>query len=127
MSSVTVAATQMACTWDREENLRNAEELVREAAGQGAQIVLLQELFETPYFCKDRKQEHFALARPAEDHPVLGRMSELAAELEIVLPVSFFERAHNAYYNALAVLDADGRNLGLYRKSHIPEASGYQE
>ncbi len=127
MSSVTVAATQMACTWDREENLKTAEELVREAAGQGAQIVLLQELFETPYFCKDRKQEHFALARPVEDHPVLARMSELAAELEIVLPVSFFERAHNAHYNALTVFDADGRNLGLYRKSHIPEAPGYRE
>ena len=65
MASVTVAATQMACTWNREENLRNAEELVREAAGQGAQIVLLQELFETPYFCKDQKEEHFALARVA--------------------------------------------------------------
>jgi N-carbamoylputrescine amidase len=117
----------LACTWDREENLSNAEALVREAAAEGAQIVLLQELFETPYFCKDRKQEHFALAHPVAGHPLLGRMSELAAELEIVLPVSFFERAHNAYYNALAILDADGRNLGLYRKSHVPDGPGYQE
>jgi N-carbamoylputrescine amidase len=127
MASVTVAATQMACTWDREGNLRNAEDLVREAAGQGAQIVLLQELFETPYFCKDQKEEHFALAREADGHPVLARMSALAAELSVVLPVSFFERANTAYYNALAMIDADGRNLGVYRKSHIPDGPGYQE
>ncbi len=127
MSQVTVAATQMACTWDREANVKTAEALVREAAGQGAQIILLQELFETPYFCKDQKQEHFALAQPAEGHPVLARMSALAKELEVVLPVSFFERANRAHYNSLAVIDADGRNLGLYRKSHIPDGPGYQE
>ncbi len=127
MTEVTVAATQMACTWDREGNIENAVELVREAAGRGAQIVLLQELFETPYFCKDRSQAHFGLARPAADHPLLARMSDLAAELGVVLPVSFFERANTAYFNALAVIDADGRNLGLYRKSHIPDGHGYQE
>ena len=127
MASVTVAATQMACTWDREANLRTAEDLVREAAGRGAQIVLLQELFETPYFCKDQKEEHFALAREADGHPVLARMSALAAELGVVLPVSFFERANTAYYNALAMIDADGRPLGVYRKSHIPDGPGYQE
>ncbi len=127
MSQVTVAATQMACTWDREANVKTAEALVREAAGQGAQIVLLQELFETPYFCKDQKQEHFALAQPAEGHPLLEKMSALAQELEVVLPVSFFERANRAHYNSLMVIDADGRNLGLYRKSHIPDGPGYQE
>jgi N-carbamoylputrescine amidase len=127
MSSVTVAATQMACTWDREANVGNAEALVREAAAAGAQIILLQELFETPYFCKDQKQEHFALARPAEGHPLLEKMGELARELAVVLPVSFFERANRAHYNSLAVIDADGRNLGLYRKSHIPDGPGYQE
>jgi len=127
MAQVTVAATQMACTWDVEANVAGAEALVREAAAQGADIVLLQELFETPYFCKDQDQAHFALARPVEDHPMLGRMSALAAELGVVLPVSFFERSHNAYYNALAVIDADGRRLGVYRKSHIPDGSGYQE
>ncbi len=127
MTEITVAATQMACTWDREQNIENAVALVREAAGQGARIVLLQELFETPYFCKDRKQEHFSLAQPAEDHPVLTRMSALAAELGVVLPVSFFERANAAYFNSLAVIDADGRNLGVYRKSHIPDGAGYQE
>ena len=127
MTSVTVAATQMACTWDRERNLSQAEDLVREAAAEGARIVLIQELFETPYFCKDQKQELFALARPLEGHPAIARMSALAAELEVVLPVSFFERANNAYYNSLAILDADGSSLGLYRKSHIPDGPAYQE
>ena len=127
MRTVTVAATQMACTWDREANVANAEALVREAAAGGAQIVLIQELFETPYFCKDQRQEHFALAHPADGHPVLTRMARLAAELGVVLPVSFFERANTAHYNSLAVIDADGRNLGIYRKSHIPDGPGYQE
>ena len=127
MAEITVAATQMACSWDREGNIAEAESLVREAAGRGAQIVLLQELFETPYFCKDQKPELFALAQPLAGHPTLGRMSALAAELEVVLPVSFFERANNAYYNSLVVFDADGADLGLYRKSHIPDGPGYQE
>ena len=127
MRNVTLAATQTACGWDRDANVATAERLVRHAAGEGAQIVLLQELFETPYFCQDQKQEFFALASQVEDHPVLRRMSALAAELQIVLPVSFFERANNAYYNSLAMIDADGRNLGIYRKSHIPDGPGYQE
>jgi N-carbamoylputrescine amidase len=127
MRTVTVAATQMACTWDRAANVERTEALVREAAGRGAQIVLPQELFETPYFCKDQKAELFALAAPVEGHPVIARMSALAAELGVVLPVSFFERANTAYYNSLAVIDADGRVLGVYRKSHIPDGPGYQE
>jgi N-carbamoylputrescine amidase len=127
MREVTIAATQMACGPDRDENLARAEALVREAAGRGAQVILIQELFETPYFCKDRKQEFFALARAAEDSPAVARMSALAAELGVVLPVSFFERANTAYYNSLAMIDADGRCLGLYRKSHIPDGPGYQE
>jgi N-carbamoylputrescine amidase len=127
MRNVTLAATQTACGWDRDVNVSTAERLVRHAASEGAQIVLLQELFETPYFCQDQKQEFFALASPVEDHPVLRRMSALAAELQVVLPVSFFERANNAYYNSLAMIDADGRNLGIYRKSHIPDGPGYQE
>ncbi len=127
MTTITVAATQFACGWDRARNIATAESLVREAAGRGAQIVLLQELFETPYFCKDQKQAHFALAHPAKDHPMLRRFSELAAELKVVLPVSFFERANNAYYNSVAVIDADGAQLGLYRKSHIPQGPGYEE
>ncbi len=127
MRKVTVAATQMACSWDREANLAGAEALVREAAGLGAQVVLIQELFESPYFCVDQKQAYFALAHPVHDHPVLTRMSALAAELAVVLPVSFFERANNAHYNSLAMIDADGTNLGIYRKTHIPDGPGYQE
>ncbi len=127
MTKVTVAATQMACSWDIEANLARAEELVREAAGQGANVVLLQELFATPYFCPDQKQEYFALAQPAEGNAIIARFAALAAELEVVLPVSFFERANNAYFNSLAIVDADGSVLGLYRKSHIPQAPGYEE
>ncbi len=127
MSKVTVAATQFACGWDVEANVAKAEEMVRRAAKQGANVILLQELFETPYFCKDQKQALFALAKPAKDHPTLARMGALARELGVVLPVSFFERANNAHYNSLAMIDADGRQLGLYRKSHIPDGPGYQE
>jgi len=127
MATVTVAATQFACAPEPDANVAAAERLVRRAAAAGARIVLLQELFETPYFCKDQRRESFALARPADGHPTLERMSRLAAELRVVLPVSFFERANNAYYNSLMVIDADGRRLGLYRKSHIPDGPGYQE
>jgi N-carbamoylputrescine amidase len=124
---VVVAATQMACGWDRSENIRTAERLVREAKGKGAQIVLLQELFETPYFCQDQKQELFGLAAPADENPAVLHFQELAAELELVLPISFFERANNAHYNSIAILDADGKRLGIYRKSHIPDGPGYRE
>jgi N-carbamoylputrescine amidase len=127
MSQITVAATQFACQPNSAANIDKAETLVREAAARGAQIVLLQELFETPYFCKDQKQSLFGLAKPAVGNPVIARMSALAKELAIVLPVSFFERANNAYFNSVMVLDADGETLGLYRKSHIPDGPGYQE
>ena len=127
MTTVTVAATQMACGWDLESNLNRAEGLVREAARQGAQIILLQELFATPYFCKNQKARHFELAEWAEDSPLLERFAQLARELAVVLPVSFFERANNAHYNSLCVIDADGSRLGVYRKSHIPDGPGYQE
>ena len=124
---VTLAATQMACDWDIEGNVARAEALVREAAGRGANVILIQELFETPYFCPDQRQALFALAKPLEGHPTIARMQALAAELGVVLPVSFFERANTAHYNSLAMIDADGRLLGLYRKSHIPDGPGYQE
>jgi N-carbamoylputrescine amidase len=124
---VTVAATQFACTPDPVENLDRAEALVREAAGRGAQVILLQELFETPYFCKDHLASHFALAHPMPDNPVVHRFQALARDLEVALPVSVFERANNAYYNSLAMIDADGSVLGVYRKSHIPEGPGYHE
>lgn len=127
MRMVTVAATQMACGPDSAANVARAETLVREAAGRGAQIVLLQELFETPYFCKVQKPELFQLASPFEGNSLITRMSRLARELGVVLPVSFFERANNAYYNSIAIVDADGSVLGVYRKSHIPDGPGYQE
>jgi N-carbamoylputrescine amidase len=127
MRRVTLSATQMACTEDREANIARAESLVRRAAGEGADIVLLQELFEGPYFCQDELPEHLARARPAEEHPNLARFERLAAELGVVLPVSFFEAAGQARFNSIAIIDADGRRLGLYRKSHIPQGSGYQE
>jgi N-carbamoylputrescine amidase len=127
MRQVTVAATQMACESNRDRNVAQAEALVREAAGRGAAIILLQELFENPYFCKEQDPRHFRLAQPFEGNPLLARMSRLARELGVVLPVSFFERANHVYFNSLAVIDADGRVLGIYRKSHIPSGPGYQE
>jgi len=124
---VTLAAAQFACTWELEENLATAERLVREAAARGAQIVLLQELFETPYFCITQDTRRFALARPLQGHPTVARFSRLAAELGVVIPVSFFERGGQAFFNSVAVVDADGSVLGVYRKSHVPDSGGYQE
>jgi len=124
---VSVAAVQMACEWDRDANLARAERLVRAAAARGAQIILLPELFETPYFCIEQDARHLALARSADASPAVRHFSALARELGVVLPISFFERAGPAYFNSIAILDADGSNLGIYRKSHIPNGPGYQE
>jgi N-carbamoylputrescine amidase len=124
---VTVAATQMACGDDGAANIVRAEGLVREAAARGAQVVLIQELFESPYFCKDHLTSHLERALPVQDNPAVRRFAALAAELGVVLPVSIFERAGSAFFNTLVMLDADGRNLGLYRKAHIPESPGYHE
>src|SRR5208282_784657 len=121
MRNVTLAATQFGCSWDSQANIAKAKELVRAAAGQGADVVLIQELFETPYFCQDQSADYFALARPFAGHPVVAEMAALARALGVVLPVSFFERAGPAYFNSLAMVDADGSVLGLYRKSHIPD------
>jgi len=127
VSAITLAAAQFACTWDMVGNIAKAKEMVQHAAARGAKIVLLPELFETPYFCQDQSAAHFALARPFEGNPVIAEFANLAAELGVVLPLSFFERANNVYYNALAMIDADGHVLGRYRKSHIPDGPGYQE
>lgn len=124
---VTVAATQMACSWDRDANIANAEKLIRAAAKQGANVILIQELFEAPYFCKDHLAKHFDLALPIAENPAIRRLSKVAAELGVVLPLSVFERAENAYFNTLVMVDADGRKLGIYRKAHIPESPGYHE
>ena len=128
MREVTVAATQMACEWDRRRNLERAEHLVRTAAGRGARVILLQELFETPLLLQGPGPPRTS-GWPSRSRasPLIARMSRLASELGVVLPISFFERANNAYFNSLAVIDADGRVLGVYRKSHIPDGPGYQE
>ena len=124
---VTVAATQMACTPDIDANLANAESLVRRAAESGANMILIQELFALPYFCKDQLEKYFDLAEPISDSKVIRYMSKLAKELGVVLPVSFFERDNNVYYNSLVVVDSDGNVVSHYRKSHIPDGPGYQE
>jgi N-carbamoylputrescine amidase len=127
MSRVTVAATQMACGPDREANLARAEALVERAARQGARIVLLQELFETRYFCQVEEPAFFALATEVDRNPAVARLTRLARRLELVLPVSFFERRNQVHYNSVAVIDADGSLLGRYRKTHIPGGPGYEE
>jgi N-carbamoylputrescine amidase len=124
---VSVAAIQFACSWDLSANLDRAERLVRAAQAQGAQVILLPELFATPYFCIEQDARHLRLAHSAADSPLLRRFGALARELAVVLPISFFERANNVYFNSLALFDADGAQLGIYRKSHIPNGPGYQE
>jgi N-carbamoylputrescine amidase len=125
--NVTVACAQMACSWDRPANVDRAERLIRAAAGRGAQIVLLQELFEAPYFCIEQHAKHFDLATTLEESTTIKRFQTLARSLEVVLPISWFERAGRAFFNSVAVIDADGSVLGVYRKSHIPNDVGYQE
>ena len=127
MRKVTVAATQMSCTSDIEENIRRADKLVREAAAKGAQIILLQELFETLYFCQKEKSDYYIYARELEENKAVAHFREVARELQVVLPISFYEKKNYARYNSLAVIDADGSVLGLYRKSHIPDGPGYEE
>lgn len=111
------------------ENVAHACDRIRAAAAAGAQIILLPELFESLYFPQQERDEYFALAHPADPahHPFMSQFQALAAELEVVLPLSFFERANQAYYNSLVMIDATGENLGLYRKSHIPDGPSYEE
>lgn len=125
--NVTVAALQTGLTDDAAHNQALVTQMIREAAGRGAQIILPSELYLGHYFCSTQREEDFARAQPAADHATLREMSALAAELGVVIPVSFFEREGPHYYNSLAVIDADGRNLGVYRKAHIPDGPGYQE
>ena len=127
MRNVTLAATQMSCSWDSQDNLAKADALVRKAAGKGANVILIQELFETPYFCIEQAHKHFALATTVQENPAILHFSTLARELGVVLPISFFERAGQSFFNALAMIDADGRMMGIYRKSHIPNDVAYQE
>ena len=127
MRNVTVAATQMVGGWNVEENIARGEKLVRQAAAQGAQIILLQELFERNYFCQKQKPEYLEFATPLENNQAVAHFTKIAKELNVVLPISFYERAGNCLYNSVAVIDADGSNLGTYRKSHIPDGPGYSE
>ncbi len=127
MRKVKVAATQMSCSGDIDENIRKAEVLVREAASQGAQIILLQELFETPYFCQKEKSDYYAYATELEHNKAVNHFKAIAKELQVVLPISFYEKKNYARYNSLAVIDADGTVMGKYRKSHIPDGPGYEE
>lgn len=127
MRKVTAAAVQMKCCEDVEENIANAEKLVRQAAAKGAGIILLPELFERPYFCQERRYEYYGYAKPARENDAVIHFSRVAAELSVVIPVSFYELAGNTMFNSVAVLDADGTNLGIYRKTHIPDDHYYQE
>ncbi len=127
MRKVKVAATQMGCSSNINENIRRAEALVRKAAGMGAQIILLQELFETPYFCQKEKSDYYAYAAELSENKAVNHFKKIALELGVVLPISFYEKKNNARYNSVAVIDADGSELGIYRKSHIPDGPGYEE
>jgi N-carbamoylputrescine amidase len=127
MSELRVAALQMAMVDDVAANVATAERLVRAAAAQGARIILIPELFEGPYFCKDQVPEHFDRALPLDGHPTVVHFAAVAAELDVVLPLSIYERAGQALFNTVVVVDGDGSTLGSYRKSHIPDGPGYTE
>jgi N-carbamoylputrescine amidase len=127
MKNITVAATQMACGPNAEQNIQRAEKLVRQAAAKGAKIILIQELFETPYFCQDEIHAFFSLAKPLSQNAAVLHFAPIAKELGVVLPISVFERAGQNFFNTVVILDADGSNLGYYRKTHIPDGPGYSE
>jgi N-carbamoylputrescine amidase len=127
MRKVTVAAVQMKCCQDINKNIARAEELVRQAAGEGANVILLPELFERLYFCQERRYEYYDYATTVEENPAIAHFASIAKELSVVLPISFYERSGNTMYNSVAVLDGDGKNLGIYRKTHIPDDHYYQE
>ncbi len=127
MAEITVAAVQMNCGRDVQENIQHADSLVRSAAEKGAQIILLPELFERQYFCQERRYEYYAFAKPVSENDAVQHFIKLAKELQAVLPISFYERDGNVLYNSVAVIDANGSLLGVYRKTHIPDDHYYQE
>lgn len=127
MTKVTVAALQLAFSDDIDENIASVTALVRQAAARGAKIILPPELFEGPYFCKVEEESLFANARPLNEHPAVLAMRKLAAELQVYIPTSFFERDGQHHYNSLAMIDDAGEIMGVYRKSHIPDGPGYEE
>ena len=125
--NITVAATQMACTWDLDKNIEKAINIVHQSADLGAEIILLQELFETPYFCIDTNNEHFNLAKTLAEQPTIKKMQVVAKDRGVVLPISFFEKSGLVHFNSIVVIDADGSIVGHYRKSHIPDFPLYEE
>ena len=126
LSNVRVAAIQMSCSRDVNENIKKAERLIREAAGNGAKIILLPELFERQYFCQERQYEYYAFAKSVEENDAVRALLPVAEELGVVIPVSIYERAGTVLYNTVVMLD-HGKNLGIYRKTHIPDDHFYQE
>ena len=127
MRKVKVAAIQMSCSRNREDNLKKAEQMIRKAASLGAKIILLPELFDREYFCQQRRYDFYFLAQSVDSHPSVAMARRLARELDVVLPVSFFERDGNVLYNSVAFVDNDGTVKDVYRKTHIPDDHYYQE
>ncbi len=125
--TITVSAIQMSCQGNREENIEKADIFVRKAAKQGANLILLPELFETWYFCQEKNYMSYSLATSLAENPAIQRLKKTAKECHVVLPVSFYEKAGTCLYNSIAIIDADGSILGTYRKSHIPDDHFYQE
>lgn len=127
MKKVTLGSIQMSMSWDKQETLDKAEKLVRKAASQGAQIILLPELFETPYFCQEKNYDFYNLATTLEENKAIKHFKPIAKELDIVLPISFYERDGNAFFNTVALINNEGDVQGIYRKTHIPDDHFYQE
>lgn len=127
MRKVKVAALQFSCSKDVQENINKAEKMVKEAADNGANIILLPELFERQYFCQEKRYDYYNYALPLEKNPAVNRFKEVAKELGVVIPVSFYERDIDRLFNTVAMIDADGSVLGIYRKTHIPDDHFYQE
>ncbi|PZV19035.1 MAG: N-carbamoylputrescine amidase [Pseudanabaena sp.] len=125
--NITIAVIQASLNADVANNVAKISDLVSKAAHQGAQVILPPELFESPYFCREERDRFFDWAQPVENHPTIAHFKKLAQELNVVIPVSFFEKSGQVYYNSLAMVDADGSVLGVYRKSHIPDGPGYEE
>ena len=122
-----VACSQISCSWDQDENINKAEKIITDAVKEGVNIFLLQELFSSPYFCSSQDPKFFKLAQPFENNYLIEKFSKIASKLSVVLPISFFEKDKNSYYNSVAIIDSNGEVLGKYRKSHIPQNPGYEE
>ncbi|HBF37429.1 MAG TPA: N-carbamoylputrescine amidase, partial [Firmicutes bacterium] len=124
---IQVAAVQMCCSAQIDDNIQKADRMIRKAALHGAQIILLPELFETLYFCQEKAKTNFRYASLQEQNQAVNHFQKVARELQLVLPISFFEQQGDRYFNSIALIDADGQVLGTYRKTHIPDGPGYEE